>query len=203
MGKLLSHALIINALPVLSMAIEINRCRYAGNGYQSVDKSFRHSSRSDKRRLNSPWIKLPPELLQFGRPSGLLDSKLQPSFILPWLISLTDCDLQVLGQPRFHAWLVKASKVDCGTGWVMHFASWVCISSIIFSSATLHSSPVHRSPTTTFRGGLTALVMPAQTVGTPPASLSAYATYSTPSHLRRKSCKCGLAPSTAAPPTIK
>src|SRR5690625_7358042 len=108
MGKLLSHALIINALPVLSMAIEINRCRYAGNGYQSVDKSFRHSSRSDKRRLNSPWIKLPPELLQFGRPSGLFESKLQPSFIFPWLISLSDCVLHVIVKARFQAWLVSA-----------------------------------------------------------------------------------------------
>src|SRR5699024_6243723 len=172
-------------------------------GHSAYCKSFRHSSRSDKRRLNSPWIKLPPELLQFGRPSGLLDSKLQPSFILPWLISLTDCELHVLGEPKFQGWLVSASKVGWGTGWVMHFASWACISSITFSSATLHSSPVQRSPTTTFLGGLTALVMPAHTVGTPPASLSAYAMYSTPSHLRRKSCRCGLAPSTAAPPTIK
>src|SRR5690625_4275399 len=185
------------------MPIKINRYRYAGNGYQSVDKSFRHSSRSDKRRLNKPLIKLPPELLQFGRPSGLLDSKLQPSFSLPWLIRLTDCELHVLGQPKFQAWLVSASNVDCGTGCIIHFASWVCISSIIFSSATLHSSPAHRSPTTTCLGGFTAWVIPAQTVGTPPAILSAYAIYSTPSHLRRKSCRCGLAPSTAAPPTIK
>src|SRR5690625_4114799 len=165
MCQLLAHTLIINALPVLSMAIKINRYRYAGNGYQSVDKSFRHISRSDSRRLNSPWIKLPPELLQFGRPSGLFESKLQPSFSLPLLISFTDCELHVLGQPKFHAWLVSASKVDWGTGWVIHFASWVCISSIIFSSATLHSSPVHRSPPTTFLGGFTALVIPAQLVG--------------------------------------
>nr|DAG46691.1 MAG TPA: hypothetical protein [Caudoviricetes sp.] len=79
---------------------------------------------------------------------------------------------QVLGCPKFQAWLLAASNTYWGGSRLKHWASAVCTRCRAAASSRAHFSALQRSPTM-MGVVVTWRVSPLHTVGRPPASWSA------------------------------
>ena len=137
--------------------------------------------------------------LQTGRPASLMLRRRQP-VSQSW--RLKDCMArlaQVLGWPKFHAWLLAASNTYWGGSTLKHWASAVCTRCSAAVSSRWHFSALQRWPTM-MGVVVTWRVRPLQTVGRPPASLSAYTTCCPcPSHCPKNPSNAAL-PKTRLPP---